>query len=368
MVRLQLSLAGVVICLLTVLSPVSAADFTKPGSLAVGLQKFTIPDASGKHPMKTLVWYPAPGPGPDPNAAIFKVSMNAPAATTGPYPLVLLIHGLEATGAIYGALGRQLASYGFVVGAADYDTGLVGPLDEEAVSREDRRTNWLLYNHPANVVQVIKYADALTAPGGKLAGIIDTSRIGVWGHSSGGATVFQAGGARVTFRELASWCAANKKDPYAFDTCQFVGHERSVGARYGVSDPFAAPIPPHWDRRVAALVAGASDYLHAFGETGIAEVKVPTLVMFASDDAAVSPEINSLWAYHEIKSTSKVLARFDRGGHMMFTDSSVPAFKQANALTTAFFLDVLKGDPAGRKALTSDILSFPGLSVQTTIH
>ncbi len=33
-----------------------------------------------------------------------------------------------------------------------------------------------------------------------------------------------------------------------------------------------------------------------------------------------------------------------RGGHMMFMNSSQPAFKQANELTTAFFLDILKSD------------------------
>ncbi|WP_146606149.1 alpha/beta hydrolase family protein [Mesorhizobium kowhaii] len=366
--RLSLRLAGlVVLWLVAGLSPVFAADFTKPGPFAVGLQKFTIPDISGKHPMATMVWYPAAGPAPDPNAAILMVSMDAPAATTGPYPLVILIHGLDGNGSLYGTLGRQLASYGFVVAAADYDTGLGGPLDE-GVSREDGRAIWLLYDHPANVVRVIEYTDSLTAPGGKLAGTIDTSHIGVWGHSSGGTTVFQAGGARVNFRELDAWCAVNKKDPYASDTCQFVGHEQSVATHYGVADPIAAPMPPIWDRRVAALVAGAPDELHAFGDTGIAEVKVPTLIMFASDDAAVSPKHNALWAYDEISSQDKALAVFDRGGHMMFMNSSEPAFKQANALTTAFFLDILKGHPAGRPALMPDAVSFPGLSYKTTLQ
>lgn len=360
--RLSLPFAGLVLWLVCVLSPVFAADFTKPGPFAIGLQKFTIPDTSGKHPMATIVWYPAVGPAPDPNAAILMVSMDAPAATTGPYPLVILIHGLDGTGGLYGTLGRQLASYGFVVAAADYDTGLRGPLDQ-GVSREDQWTTWLLYDHPANVVRVIGYADSLTAPGAKLAGIIDTSHIGVWGHSSGGTTVFQAGGARVNFSELDAWCAVNKNEPSANDTCNFVGHEQAVATHYGVADPFAAPMPPLWDKRVAALVAGApGGELHAFGDTGIAEVKVPTLIMFASDDTDVMPEHNALWAYDRISSQDKALAAFDRGGHMMFMNS-----KQANALTTAFFLDILKGHPAGKPALMPDA-SFPGLSYKTTIH
>lgn len=211
---------------------------------------------------------------------------------------------------------------------------------------------------------MIGYADSLTAPGGKLAGIIDTSRIGVWGHSSGGTTVFQAGGARVNFKELDVWCAVNENEPSANDACQFVGHERSVATHYGVADPFAAPMPPIWDKRVAALVAGApGGDLHALGDTGIAEVKVPTLIMFASDDDVVLPKHNALWAYDQISSQDKALAVFDGGGHMMFMNS-----KPANALTTAFFLDILKGHPAGEPALMSDAVSVPGLRYQTTIH
>lgn len=362
--RLSLLLIGLVLGLAAFVAPSIAADYTKPGPFAVGLQKFTIPDVTGKHPMSTMVWYPAAGPAPDPAAPILMAKMDAPPATTGPYPLVLVIHGLNSSGPVYGTLGRLLASQGFVVAAADYDTGLVGPAD----LGDDRPAIWLLYNHAANVVRVIAFADTLTAPGGKLAGIIETSRIGVWGHSSGGTTVFQAGGAQIDLKELDAWCAAHKSEATNADTCQFVGHEQPVATQYGVADPFAAPLPPIWDSRVAALVAVAPDELHAFGDTGIAAVKVPMLIMFAADDYMVFPKYNALWAYDGIGSQNKALAVFERGGHMMFMDSSEPAFKEANALATAFFLDILKNDPAGKAALMPDALSFPGLSYSSTLH
>ena len=367
MSRSSLLLTGLVVWLVAFVAPSVAADFTRSGPFAVGLQEFTIPDVSGKHPMATMVWYPATGPAPDPAAAILKVTIDGPPAATGPYPLVILIHGLDARGAFYGTLGRQLASHGFVVAAADYDTGLAGPADD-GVSREDRRAIWLLFNHPANVVRVIGYSDTLTAPGGKLAGIIDTSRIGVWGHSSGGNTAFQAGGAQIDFKALDAWCAGHKKSPYAYDTCQFAGHEKPVATHYGVVDPFAKPMPAIWDRRVAALVAGAPDELHVFGDTGIAAVKVPALIMFASDDSSVLPEYNALWAYGGIGSQDKALAVFERGGHMLFMRTLEPAFREAAALATAFFLGILKGDPAGRAALMPGALPFPGLNYKTTLH
>ena len=140
---------------------------------------------------------------------------------------------------------------------------------------------------------MIGYADMLSAPGGKLAGVIDTSRIGVWGLSTGGTTVIQAGGAQIDFKALDAWCAAYKEST-ACETCQFVGPEQALATRYGAANPFAAPMPPIWDRRVAALVAGApGGELHAFGDTGIAAVKLPALIMFAADDH-LSPRNSTL--------------------------------------------------------------------------
>jgi len=368
MACLRLLLTGLVVWFVAFAANAIAADFTKPGPLAVGIQKFTISDITGKHPMATTVWYPAIGPAPDPAGEILKVAKDAPPAASGPYPLVVVIHGYDGVGAMYSTLASQLASYGFVVAAANYDD----ELDEapgEGVSYFDRNAIVLLYNRPANVVRVIEYADTLTAMGGKLAGIIDTSHIGVWGHSTGGSTVFQAGGAQIDFKELDAWCAEHKKESTASETCQFVGHEQAVATHYGAANPFAAPMPPIWDRRVAALVAGApGGELHAFGDTGIAAVKVPALIMFAANDTIVFPKYNAVWAYDGISSQHKSLAVFDDGGHTMFMNSWVPQFKVATALATAFFLDILKADAGGRAALMPDALSFPGLSYRTVFH
>jgi len=362
--RFTLLQTGLVLWLVAFATHSSAEDYAKPGPFAVGLQKFTVPDTSGKHPMATMVWYPATGPAPDPTA-ILNDSIDAPAATTGPYPLVVVIHGLSAHGSVLSSVGRHFASHGFVVAAADYDAE---PLDDGG-SWADQQTVGLLYNRPANVVRVIGYVDMLGAPGGKLAGAIDTSRIGVWGLSTGGTTAFQAAGAQVDLKALDAWCAANKDDAKAYETCQFVGHEQVIATHYGVSDPYAAPLPPIWDTRVAALVAAApGGELHAFGDKGIAAVKLPTLIMFASDDTVVAPKFNALWAYDGIGSADKALAMFDHGGHTFFRDSGTPNSSAATALATAFFVAILKGNPADRAASMRDAASFPGLSYRTTLH
>jgi predicted dienelactone hydrolase len=267
---------------------------------------------------------------------------------------------------MFQSVGRQFASQGFVVAAANYDDP--DPWMDK-VLLGDQRALALLYARPADVLRVIGFADELKAPGGKLAGVIDTSRIGVWGLSTGGTTVIQAAGAQIDLKAMDDWCAANGKDTYAYETCQFVGHEQAIAARFGSTDPFAEPLPSVWDRRVAALVATSpGGELHAFGDKGIAAVKVPALIMFAADDKIVSPKFNALWAYDGIGSAEKALGSYDHGGHTLFMSPWSPHFYEATALATEFFVAILKADPSARAALMPQAVSLPGVIYKTTLH
>lgn len=362
--RFLAAVGAFAIVVVAALSPSFATDFSRPGSYPVGQQSLTIPDAQSGRALNVTIWYPAATPGPT-TSTLWGTKDVAP-ASTGPFPLIVVIHGLNGRGTIYSPWGVHLASYGFVVAAADYDDGLTGPLDA-GVKLEDRAPIWLLYARPASVVRVITYADTLTASGGKLAGVIDTNRIGVWGHSTGGSTALQAAGARIDLRELDEWCAANPEEKWG-ESCQFVGHELPVATHYG-ADPFGGPLPALWDSRVAALaLAAPGGELHAFGDTGIAAVKVPTLVMVGNADVSVNPSNNALWAYDAIGSEEKSLAVFDKGGHSLFLRLGDPQFEESESLTTAFFLDVLKRDPMGHAALRPDAVDTPGLSYETTTN
>ena len=365
MARYHFLLTGLTFWLVALVVPTNAEDYSKPGPFAVGVQRLKVPDATGNHPFTAMVWYPAAGPAPDPKAASLDDVFNAPAAATGPYPLVVVIHGLSGAGGMFFSVGRHFASHGFVVAAADYDTKVL----DAGSSWQDQLAVRLLYDRPSDVVRLIKYIDTLSAPGGTLAGFVDTSHIGVWGLSTGGTTAFQAAGAQIDLKALDSWCAENQKDSKAYETCQFVGHERAIATRYGAPDPFAAPMPPIWDKRVAALVATApGGELHAFGARGLAAVNVPALVMFASDDAVVSPQLNALWAYDGIGSREKALAVLDRGGHTLFMNPFSPHFRDAAALATAFFLAILKGDAAGRAMLMQHAAAMSGVDFRSTLQ
>ncbi|MER8703889.1 hypothetical protein [Mesorhizobium sp. M1273] len=101
-----LLLPWLVILPLIAVTPAIATDFSQPGPFAIGIQKFTIPDVTGEHPLETWVWYPAAGPAPAPAGAILKTTPDAPPATTGPYPLLVLIPGSSMPGIAYTRWGQ----------------------------------------------------------------------------------------------------------------------------------------------------------------------------------------------------------------------------------------------------------------------
>ena len=346
-----------------------APDYAKSGPFGVGTQAFMIPDKAGELSVSFNVWYPVATPDAAGTAttevtgAVPRAIRNAaPALTEAPYPLLIISPGLGGSPIAYTLLAAHLASYGFVVAGAGHNDG-----------PSPQITTLLLYDRPQDIVREIAYADTLTAPDGALAGLIDTEHIAVLGHSTGGTTAFQAGGASVDFSALEAWCMDKGSDQLVEETCQFVGHEDELAAGYGADPAPAGLLPPVWDERVDAIVAMApGGELHAFGDDGMAAVQVSTLILVGTADEYVSPEYNAYWAYDHISSSQKALVAIEGGTHMMFGrccgyDEALGGPRSEDLwahLTTAFLLDILKGDLTAHNALLPDAVSFTGVEYQ----
>lgn len=149
------------------------------GPYQVGNKDFVIPEADGI--LRYDIYYPEQNSAPD--------------VAHGPYPLVIFSRGLaaeEATGP-FTPLIEPITSYGFVV-------IIFAPRGETV------EAYWAgAASRPLDFQRMIDLAEQLTAPGGQLAGMIDTERIAATGISSGGWTALMAGGAQMDL----GWCTAN---------------------------------------------------------------------------------------------------------------------------------------------------------------
>ena len=410
--RSVLSLVLVVVFTLALLPSAGAQDNAPPavglrpdappyavhGPYWVGTREFVVEPESDR-PLPVTVWYPALNPDGSEDYAIYDMGIGrfvpqdmnlvteghaladeALDLTGAPYPLVIISHGLGGSRFSYFQLAEHLASYGFIVIGIEHVGTAVHELVINVANVGDPGNIVSLYYRPSDVARTIAYADTLTTDDGPLAGLIDTELVAIWGHSTGGTTVFQAGGAQIDFPALLAWCDGKELDPFADESCQFVGHEANLAALYGVEASNAGLFRPLWDDRVDALVAAApGGELHAFGDAGIGVVGVPTMIMYGSSDPFVSPEYNALWAYHTIASADRALVTFENGGHLMFGNCPGgwkdfcgydPVWDVdrvhdlINHFTTAFLLATLEGDTDAAAALSPDAVSFPGIEYQ----
>ena len=117
------------------------------------------------------------------------------------FPLLVFSHGFGVSRAMYGFTLAELASRGYVIAAVEhtfFSTGTEFP-DSQVVSLRMEDAKVLQSDSSANAIAEIWALDgrfvidrmfelARNDPRRLLAGRIDTTRVGYWGHSFGGAT------------------------------------------------------------------------------------------------------------------------------------------------------------------------------------
>ncbi|NVK14346.1 MAG: alpha/beta fold hydrolase [Rhodobacteraceae bacterium] len=165
-----------------------------------GLQDLKIPATEGHRPLEGLLWYPATGEAPMTPLYDSKVWEAPPAArgaapATGPFPLVVLSHGMYGNALNQAWLAAALARQGFAVAAINHP-GTSTWSREPDLSRQ-------LWERPRDISRVIDHL--LAAP--ELAALADPDRIYIAGHSLGGFTAALLAGARYDAERFARICS-----------------------------------------------------------------------------------------------------------------------------------------------------------------
>jgi predicted dienelactone hydrolase len=387
------------------LAPVARAErpdappFALPGPYAVGVRDFVVDDDPAR-PLEATVWYPALAGGePRVEYPIFGVGQAladaVPDTAGAPYPLIVFSHGFGGTRHQSTFFTEHLASHGFVVMAVDHPgtslaaigtgrQGGLGNLLDLGTVTDAIFTDFAL--RPLDVIRQLDAAARLTAPGGVLEGLIDVERAAVTGHSFGGYTAVAAGGARLDFGALRDWCNANLLGPdRPLLVCLFRTAEATVARVRGLGLESQALFPPTTDTRLKAVVALAPWNGPIFGETGLAALTVPTMVIVGSADRLTPAWRDADAIYEGIGSETRMLVTLEYAGHLVFVGpcppeaGDDPAFARScidpvwdmqrahdlvNHFATAFFLATLNADAGAAQALTRDAATFIGVTVR----
>lgn len=304
-----------------------AQKYADDGPAMVAQREMEIP--AGSSTLHAAIWYPG--------------------HSTAPVPLIVYAPGQGGTRAASAFLLRHLASYGFAVLSWDPRGEDESGFWQGAVTRQQ------------DVKTLISWVER-TSAAGKLGVKLDLRRIGVAGHSSGGWSALTGGGARLDFR----WCGAHpiEAESPGSDCSEFVPHAKDIAKRFGLKRVPTGLWPATNDKRVAAVLALAPDG-DIWGDQfqGVAQLKVPTMVMCGTQDRANSPEQSCYPVYEHLGSARKTLIKLKGSDHGIFTDDcdgadatceGGVAHRLINSYATAFFLANLKRDSAAVAMLDRD--------------
>jgi predicted dienelactone hydrolase len=249
----------VVLCASAVVSPALAGV-----PLAAGFETLQAADGTDT-PLQVALWYPTEALAQPVDLGPFTLDIARGGAVAGRgLPLIVISHGNGGANLSHHDTAAALAQAGFVVAAVQH-TG-----DNFA----DRSREASMVDRPRHVSRVIDHM--LTTWSGRDR--IDATRIGVFGHSSGGFTALVVVGGVADLGRIAPHCQQHAGE-YA---CQLMARRPAAAAAVAT-----AVVLPSRDARVRAAAVVAPALGFTFTQESLAAVSVPIQLWRAEDDAVL---------------------------------------------------------------------------------
>ncbi|HBB33340.1 MAG TPA: dienelactone hydrolase [Cyanobacteria bacterium UBA8803] len=257
------------------------------------------------------------------------VDVYSSKAASANKPLIIFSHGLGSVKIELRYLAEHLASHGYVVAALEHpgsneahirkalklDTSSLGVIELLNSLREAllRQTPILdaeeFLNRPKDISFVLDELAKLNQTTEPLQGKLSLDRVLVIGYSLGGSTALSLAGAEIQLTQLKQRCPGNVLAFSLGENAQCFAKSLPED-RYQLRDP-----------RIKAAISLSPTTSLLFGETGLTQVTVPTLIAAGSADKTTPALTEQAIPFNQMPSP-KWLVGFVGGTHLSVKDPS----------------------------------------------
>ncbi len=260
-------------------------------------------------------------------------------------PLVVLSHGFGADRYFLDYIGKHLASHGFTVVSVEHPgsnlQALVNlPVDPDIAEEPSRilpATEFL--DRPRDVTFVLDRLAQLNEGNSFYGGLFNTEAVTVIGHSLGGYTGLALAGAKLDLRSLEAFC--QNVQPLGVSPADWL-----QCAAVDLSEKQADLS----DRRIQQVIAMNTLTGQLFGEAGLSEITVPTLLLTGTQDSVTPALDQQLRAFTQLSGEKYLLAVIG-GTHLSVGDpgnvnpalTELPFMAELRVEETENLRQVLKG-------------------------
>ena len=256
-------------------------------------------------------------------------------------PVVVISHGLAEDRNTFAYLAQHLASYGFAVAVIEHPGIDKQRFQQYFTGRANSPEPMELINQPLDVKYLLDELQRRSQFDPILQGRLNLHSVGVIGHSLGGYTALVLAGAKINQEQLRSDCYPNNSLNMSL-LVQCDTRELST-ANYSLQD-----------HRIQAVIAINPLTSSIFGQSGLSQIQVPSMLIAATDDIVTPASSEQIRPFTWLTTSEKYLVLMEKATHFsLSTADSEPgvlpipasmigpdpaiARSYLNALSVAFF-------------------------------
>jgi predicted dienelactone hydrolase len=235
-----------------------------------------------------------------------------PIRSSKPAPLIIISHGVASNRTTFAYLATHLASHGFAVAAVQHPGSDSERLEQFMAGQLGNNSAIVaneIANRPLDVKLLIDAIQTRVATQATWKGRVNPQQVGVLGQSLGGYTALATGGATLNIPELQQECPKVLNGPLSFNL--------SLPLQCNVLQ-IRSPQTNFRDPRVKAVLALNPLTSLFFGEAGMRQVQVPTMIVAGSDDIFAPPLDEQIMPFSWLPAKDRYLLTLRKGTHFSF--------------------------------------------------